>query len=92
MRRRLDRDGGKVLADWLDHYKPLEQTRRLITEALDAYSKDENQLRFHAQIDPSNPGEVVIEPEAGLTVHVRALDAERFTLVRIIDGRNWAGD
>ncbi len=92
MRRRLDRDGEKILADWLDHYKPLERTRRLIAEALDAYSEDENQLRFHAGIDPSNPGEVVIEPEARLTVHVRALDKERFTLARIIDRRNWAGD
>jgi hypothetical protein len=54
MRRRLNRDGENTLAEWLKHYKPLEPTRRLIAEALEAYAEDENQLRFHAEIDPSN--------------------------------------
>jgi hypothetical protein len=92
MRRRLDRDGEMVLAGWLDHYQPDKETRRLITEVLDEYASNENQLRFHAETDFSNPGVTVLEPEAGLTVHVQPLDGERFTLVRIIDERDWTGD
>ncbi len=91
MRRRLDRDGEKVLADWLDHYKPLEETRHLIAEAILAFAEDEDQIRFYAREDPSNPGEIVIEPTEELTVHVRVIDRERFTLVRVIDWRGWTG-
>jgi hypothetical protein len=92
MRRRLDRDGEKRLAEWLEHYKPLEPTRRLIAEALEAYAEDENQLRFHVEIDPSNPGELVISPDGGLQLWVLPLDGEQFTLIRVIDQRGWTGD
>jgi hypothetical protein len=87
MRRRLDRDGEKVLAGWLDHYKPPDETRRLIAEAISAFSEDENQIRFYAQDDLSNPGVIIIEPRDGLTVHVRVWGADpgQFTVVRIID-------
>jgi hypothetical protein len=92
MRRRLDADGEMVLARWLDHYQPDKETRRLIAEALDAYSEDGNQIRFHAEEDFSNPGVIVIRPEEGLGIHVQALGGERFTLVRIIDERDWTGE
>jgi hypothetical protein len=92
MRRRLDRDGEKRLADWLEHYKPLGQTRRLIAEALEAYAEDENQIRFHTEIDPSNPSELVISPDEGLHLWVLPLGGEQFTLIRVIDWRGWTGD
>lgn len=87
MKRRLDRAGEKVLAEWLDHYKPSVETRRLIREAIDAYSEDENQNRFYSTEDFSNPGITVIAPrDNNLTVHVRIVSVDLFTLVRIIDG------
>jgi hypothetical protein len=92
MRRRLDRDGEKTLAEWLEHYKPLEATRHCIAEALEAYAEDENQLRFHVEIDPSNPDELVISAEEGLQLWVLPLSREQFTLVRVIDQRGWTGD
>jgi hypothetical protein len=91
MGRRLNRDGQAVLAQWLDHYQPDKDTRRLIGEAIEAYAGDPAQLRFHMMADESNPGVTVIEPEAGLTVHVRPLGPAEFTLARIIDGRDWDG-
>jgi hypothetical protein len=92
MRRRLDRDGEKRLAEWLEHYKPLEPTRLLIVEALDAYAEDEDQIRFHAEIDPSNADELVISPDEELHLWVLPLNSEQFTLMRIIDWRGWTGD
>jgi len=92
MRRRLDRDGEVVLATWLDYYQPDKETRHLIAEALDAYGASEDQIRFYAEPDFSNPGEVIITPEEGLGIHVRPLDGQQFTLARIIDKRDWTGD
>lgn len=87
MRRRLDRDGEKVLAEWLDYYQPADETRRAIAAAIRAFSEDENQTRFYAQDDLSNPGITIIEPRDGLTIHVRIQSAGpgQFTIVRIID-------
>lgn len=94
MRRRLDRNGETRLAEWLGHYKPDDETRRLITEVciLSEYAASEVQLRFYAITDFSNPGETIIEPETGLTIHVRPLDTDQFTLVRIIDARRSSTD
>jgi hypothetical protein len=92
MRWRLDRDGEMVLARWVDHYRPDKETRRLIAEALDWYSDDERQPGLKVMDDFSNPGVTIIEPEARLTVHVQPLGAGQFTLVRIIDERNWNGN
>jgi hypothetical protein len=92
MRRRLDHDGEMVLARWLDHYQPDKETRHLIAEALEVYADDVHQLRFYATEDFSNPGITVIEPEAGLTVHVQRRGTEQFTLIRIIDERTWNGN
>jgi hypothetical protein len=92
MRRRLDEGGEAILAAWLDHYQPDKETRRLITEALEAYADDDRQIRFYSQADISNPGVIVIEPSEKLTVHVRLRGAAQFTLVRIIDERTWDGD
>jgi hypothetical protein len=89
MRRRLDRDGEMVLARWLDHYRPDKETRHLIAEVLEAYADDQAQLRFYVGADISNPGVTVIEPEARLTVHVRLRGTDQFTVVRVIDERNW---
>ncbi len=79
MRRRLDRDGEVVLATWLDYYQPDKETRHLIAEALDAYGASEDQIRFYAEPDFSNPGEVIITPEEGLGVHVRPLDGQQLS-------------
>jgi hypothetical protein len=81
-----------VLAGWLAHYQPDEETRRLIAEALDWYANDERQPLFKVDGDFSNPRVTVIEPEAKLTVHVHPRGTEQFTLVRIIDERNWKAD
>jgi hypothetical protein len=87
MRRQLDRNGERVLTEWLDHYKPLGETRNLIAEAIRAFATDENQIRFYSYSDISNPGITIIEPREGLTVHFRAwrTDPSQFTIVRIID-------
>jgi len=92
MRRQLDHDGEQVLKQWLDHYQPDTETRRLIAEAIDAYADDQAQIRFFADQDISNPGVTVIEPEARLTVHVQPRGKDQFTIARIIDERNWTGD
>jgi hypothetical protein len=92
MRRRLDRDGEMVLARWLDHYEPDKETRSLIAEALEAYADDQGQIRFYSEPDSSNRSVTIIEPQPGLTVHVQPLAIGQFTLVRIIDQRNWNGD
>ena len=85
MRRQLDSDGEQVLTEWLDHYKPLDETRRLIAEAIRAFSKDVHQIRFYVQDDISSPGAIIIEPRPGLTLHVRTRGKDQFTLMRIID-------
>jgi hypothetical protein len=86
MRRRLDREGEKVLAAWLDHYQPAEETRRLILEAIRAFGEDEHQLRFMMTDDISNPENIVIVGRGDdLTVHVRIRSDTVFTLVRIIE-------
>jgi hypothetical protein len=87
MRRRLDRNGERVLAEWLDHYKPLGETRSLIAEAIRAFATDENQIRYCSYSDISNPGITIIEPREGLSVHFRTwrTDPGQFTIVRIID-------
>ena len=87
MKRRLDRNGERVLAEWLDHYKPLGETRSLIAEAILEFAADINQIRFYSSSDISNPGVTIVEPRPGLTVHFRAWrkDLSQFTIVRIID-------
>jgi hypothetical protein len=90
MRRRLDRDGEKVLATWLNHYQPTEETRRLILEAIHAFGEDEHQLRFMTTDDISNPENVVIVARGyDLTVHVRIRSGTVFTLVRIIEASGY---
>jgi hypothetical protein len=86
VRRRLDKAGEIVLADWLDHYKPLTETRHLILEAIRAFGEDEHQLQFAMLDDFSNPGiTVIVARYDDLTVHVRVISERLFTLVRIIE-------
>ena len=86
MRRRIDKAGEKILADWLDHYKPAEATRHLIIEAIRAFSEDEHQLQFAMLEDFSNPGiTVIVARYDDLTAHVRIISSTLFTLVRIIE-------
>jgi hypothetical protein len=85
MRRRLDEAGEKVLAEWLDHYKPLPEIRRLILEAIRAFGEDEHQLQFPMLDDFSNPGvTVIVARYDDLTVHVRVINKTLFTLACII--------
>jgi len=90
MRRRLDAAGEKVLAEWLDHYKPLAETRRLILEAIRAFGEDASQGQFPMLEDFSNPGiMVIVARNDDLTVHVRILSGTMFTLARIIEAAGY---
>jgi hypothetical protein len=86
VRRRLDEAGEKVLVEWLDHYKPSAETRRLILEAIRAFGEDAHQLQFAMLDDFSNPGTtVIVARHDDLTVHVRIISKTLFTLARIIE-------
>jgi hypothetical protein len=92
MGRQLDRKGETVLADWTAHYRPDQQTRRLIAEAIKAYAASAVQTTFYMIEDNTNPGVMMIEPDAGLTVSVRETGGSEFTLERVIDERKRDGD